>query len=190
MSTHRINNLGSIKPCTRYHTIKYYRHKRKTPKWEHCGKEREVLTPQPTYLIFELSLLALFIRMMFCNNCFRHGIFTVVVEREEIKYKKRKTYFNIKMDNETTYTLCIPCKTYILENNNEWEQYWPAFIWRLLNETSLSNFYESRSLSDRWKFIPKSWRFRWICSLEEISRETLSIDLPPPSVEDVTNDLQ
>lgn len=105
---------------------------------------------------------------------------------------RRKFKFLIDDDfHNNRCTVCVQCCKYLtLEDNkcaNSPSNTWPSFIWYMLSSNDIRKYYHIVYV---WGFIPTTWRYWWIESLEFASMNmTLSIDSPKPFFADKTKDI-
>ena len=131
----------------------------------------------------------------FCCNCFRENndslndfyrINFETIWSDEVRSRKFKNFTTSRNEN-LQHIICKECKIY-LTTDNEHEKdkcSWPSFLWKLLLNEEIISIYGCHV----WKLIPRQWRFWFIESLKEFepqNYERITIDFPPPLVQDVS----
>lgn len=134
---------------------------------------------------------------MICENCFRNNTDTSGNVLHNIEIKERLTigmHFGKALSSfPRNYTkaavkCCRECYEILvcndINNSNDWEFCWCAFIWKLINSLDTAE-----DLTLMWRLLPLSLRIYWytiyqtLCNKYDIN---ISLDLPSSYFDDVT----
>ena len=143
-----------------------------------------------------------------CCNCKRedhpdsNSVYRLNISPVSSNQFKRKSCFRFlsrSSKSQGNRFLCEQCHASVVEGSKEFENTWPAFIWKLLSSQCRSAFYGSEHYNqvytgeELWKIIPLTMRPLWLNSVRSICHSgpfypfsNCTLEYPSPFFVDIT----